>query len=385
MAHELISKTTPDAESGVASIRQRHAKANLGSPVKATFVVMLCSAGPGGMRSVVESYRRDGLFDKWDVRWLHTHVDGNLAQRLRVMLLALGQFVAWAFSKQVTLVHAHVAMRGSFWRKSLFASLARLFHIPVIFHLHGSETKVFYAQQGRLGKRLITRQFEKASMVILLSESWREFVLKIAPRARVAVVPNYVRLPVLTTRPSKRRVRILFLGVLGHRKGIYDLLEAMPRVLAANPDVELMVGGNGEIDVVRSKVSAARLEQNVSVLGWVSGDQKEELLRGADILVLPSYNEGFPMSLLEAMSYGLPVIASRAGGIPELVRDGVDGILVDAGDVGAIGAAVLRLAIDPAERARMGDAARRRVESHFSDRQLLPEIDRLYERVQGGA
>lgn len=345
-------------------------------------IVMLCTAARGGMRAVVEGYERDGLFERCNVTWLITHDEGSVWRRARLAMQAWLAFLALLLRGRVALVHSHMAMRGSFWRKSLFNATARLFSVPVVAHLHGSEFRQFYASLSPRGKRRVESEFVSCARVLVLSEAWRAFIVSIAPNARVETLPNYVVVPpVDTTGSSLGRtgtVEGLFLGVIGERKGVFDLLPAMAAAGPKAPSLHLMVCGNG--DVARAQVEAERLRisDRVSLPGWVTGDRKVSMLTRANFYVLPSHNEGLPMSLLEAMAQGLPVIATRVGGIPELVRDGIDGILIDAGDRDALASALIRMGNDDAWRAEAGVAARERVKSSFSREAVLPRLEAIY-------
>ncbi|MFT3968642.1 MAG: glycosyltransferase family 4 protein, partial [Sphingobium sp.] len=134
----------------------------------------------------------------------------------------------------------------------------------------------------------------------------------------------------------------------------------------------------GEVERARASARSMGIGNVVDLPGWIDGERKQDLLRTSGIYILPSHNEGLPVSLLEAMSHGLAVIGSRVGGIPELIRDGTDGLLVDAGDVAAIADALERLLSDDALRERLGSAARARIDDAFSDRAVLPLLDQLY-------
>ena len=343
-------------------------------------VVMLCTARRGGMRAVVEGYRDDGLFERYRIRWLQTNCEGPLWKRLGVAAAAYMRLCRMLLQRRVSALHSHMAMRGSFWRKSVFNATARAFGVPVIAHLHGSEFKDFYACQPGWRQRLIAREFERCERVLALSDSWVKFVRDIAPRARVVELPNYVRMPVLTAMPPspEESINVLFLGAVGERKGIYDLLPAFARALEAIPQMKLSIGGNGEIDRARVLARTLAIDGKVEFLGWISGGAKATALRAAHIYILPSHNEGLPVSILEAMSYGVPVIATRVGGIPELFRDGQDGVLVDAGDVSALADALVRLASSASMRTMVGNAGRSRVATHFSDTVVLPRLSDIY-------
>lgn len=343
-------------------------------------VVMICTEARGGMRSVVEGYKADGLFDRWNVVLLNSHIEGGLALRLTTATKAFFSLIGLLLSRRVSLVHCHAAMKGSFWRKSLLALISRMAGVPVIFHLHGSEMKSFVVKQPIFLQRLIGWLLEKQSVVVVLSESWLYYVKSISPKATVQILPNYVDLPDLHSKADSgvAVVEVLFLGLLGKRKGVYDLLPAFKEAVAQEPNLRLIIGGNGEVEQARALAENLKLEGNVEFAGWVSGEEKVRLLSRAQIYVLPSYNEGLPVSLLEAMSWQVPVISTRVGGIPEQVRDGVDGFLIDAGNRVALSAAIVKLAKDAGLRGRMGAAARDQVERNFSKQVVLPKLEELY-------
>ncbi|HMM55699.1 MAG TPA: glycosyltransferase [Candidatus Desulfobacillus sp.] len=349
-------------------------------------LVMLNSAGRGGMRSVVEAWQRDGLFARWNVRLLHTHVEGSLARRLLAAARALLQFAGLLLRGRVALVHAHVAMGGSFWRKALFSALARRFGVPVILHLHGSDLEIFHDARDALGRRLVRRELELAQRVLVLSGSWRGFVARVAPRARALVLANYVALPPAQACGLPHEgVNLLFLGILGRRKGIYDLLPAFREALGQAGGMRLRIGGNGEEAQVAAAIAELGLGGAAELLGWVDEAAREALLATADVFVLPSWNEGLPMGLLEAMAHGVPVVSTRVGGIPELVREGVDGFLVEPGDRAALAERLLRLARDEGLRRRMGAAARQRVAERYCAAAVLPLLEGVYAEAAGAA
>lgn len=345
-------------------------------------IIMLCTAARGGMRTVVESYEQDGLFKKWNIQLVHTHDEGSVLKRVKLFLLAFVKFIRIILLKDVALIHNHSAMRGSFWRKNVFSTLARMKGIPVILHLHGSEMEKFYYSQSSWGKKRITSVLHKANVVMVLSKSWEVFVLKIAPNANVQIVYNYVSLPKINNKPNVNdTVNVLFLGLIGKRKGVYDLIDAVKKVKLVRKNFKVLIGGNGEAESLQKLIAKNSLQEHVIYLGWVSGSAKEEYLCSCDIFILPSYNEGLPMSLLEAMSWGKPVISTRVGGIPELIRDNQDGIIVDAGSVEQISDSLIKLIESEEKRSLFGRSARKRIEEGFSDKVVLPQIDALYQRV----
>lgn len=343
--------------------------------------VMIWNAAKGGMRSVVEGYVADGFVAGQGIRLIHSYNDSGFVSRQFLLLRALFAYVLTLLTHKVDLVHVHSAMRGSFWRKSLFLIIARGFSIPVIFHLHGSEMKAFYAEQSPKGRERIRWVFEHAARVIVLSESWRTYIGSIAPRARIVVVHNYVSVPEVA-KPDKASVgpavQIVFLGLVGKRKGVADLIQAMARVHAVHPDARLTIGGNGDVAQAEAQIKALGLDECIEMAGWVGPEQRARLLSAADIYVLPSYNEGLPMGILEAMAYKAAVISTTVGGIPELITDGENGRLIAPGDVDTLAEALLALAGDATERLRLAANAHAALVASYSNTAVLPVLNALY-------
>jgi glycosyltransferase involved in cell wall biosynthesis len=228
-------------------------------------------------------------------------------------------------------------------------------------------------------KAIVRFVFDHCDRVVVLSHAWKDWVKGMCSNAHVAVIYNPVGFPPMMP-PWDRRVagRILFLGRLGQRKGSYDLLNAASKVAIKRPDLRLFLGGDGELNRVRETALELGISDKVELLGWVRGEEKERLLASAAVYVLPSYNEGLPMSVLEAMAAGLPILSTPVGGIPEAVTDGVEGFLVNPGDVRALADALDRLLGDPELARGMGVAARRKVERAFSADAVLPSVEALY-------
>jgi glycosyltransferase involved in cell wall biosynthesis len=334
----------------------------------------------GGISSVVNVYRAAGLFDRFPIVNLPAHCDGSVLAKLKIMLSAYTQFLWLLLIGRVGLLHVHVASRTSFWRKSIFFILAFLFGVPTILHLHGGEFTIFYEKEcGRFRKYLIRYVFNKATRIVVLSSTWKAWVQSISANPHVEAIYNPVVLP------DKAHVweackygTVLFLGQIRKQKGVYDLLEAAAKVAAVHSEFRLLLGGDGELKQVQARAEELGINNKIELLGWVKGSDKERYLAEAMIFVLPSYNEGLPMSVLEAMAEGLPIISTSIGGIPEAVTDGVEGFLIEPSDIEALTARLSQLLHDPDLARRMGEAAHRKAETVFSSDAVLPRLERLY-------
>jgi glycosyltransferase involved in cell wall biosynthesis len=301
---------------------------------------------------------------------------------------------AWVFATAVVrfmrllpkadIIHLHFSIGASVWRKSILTAIARLFGTPCVLHAHGGEFHEFFPRLPSLLQRWIVRWLKGSQRLIVLSESWKRYYLLTfaLPEEHVEILPNAIEWPAqVPHRVNKPTTSLLYLGRYQQSKGPLRLVNAL-RLL---PDevltkTHLVMAGDGDVESVRREVSAHGLEQRVTVLDWVNAEQRNSLLAGADVFVLPSLNEGLPMSILEAMSWGIPVVTSPVGGIPEVVQDGFNGFLVPPEDIPALANALRRLIEDEPLRLQMGANARVSVE-HLDIRRYWEKLEGIYRAV----
>lgn len=361
------------------TLQEPRGRAGPGYPAcRSVLMVGTDLAGMGGVRAVVAGYIEGGLFDRIDCAYVATHRYGSHLTKLKAALTGWLQVALRLHTLDAPLVHVHISPGASFWRKSVVCLLARLARRPYILHCHAGPFEKFHAQCPPPARRIVRAVFARASLVIALSESWRAILERISPQARIEVLPNAVSLPAPhdVRRAGGSAPTLLFLGDVGRHKGVFDLVHAFARIAARFPWLRLLCGGAGEIDEVRRLAARLELAGRIDCPGWLALEARNAALADAAMFVLPSYMEGMPMSLLEAMSWGLPVIATAVGGVPEIVTDEVNGVLIAPGDIDALAAAIARLMSDSALRGRLGGAARETIATRFS---LDTAVERLIE------
>jgi glycosyltransferase involved in cell wall biosynthesis len=157
-------------------------------------------------------------------------------------------------------------------------------------------------------------------------------------------------------------------------------VRAFAKVARKFPRAKLVLGGTGDLEGVQKLAAELGIADRLSCPGWLGPHAKSAALASSLIFLLPSHAEGMPMALLEAMSWGLPVIATPVGGIPQVVDPEVSGLLVAAGDIEALAGQIERLLADPALRKRLGANARTRIEIDFSLRDALERLTAIYNR-----
>jgi glycosyltransferase involved in cell wall biosynthesis len=291
------------------------------------------------------------------------------------------RYVALLLRGRVALAHVHVSTGMSFWRKLLFVCPALLAGVPAILHLHGADFEEFHRDGSALRKWVMRWLFDRVAAIIVLSASWQQWARRISRNPLIVPIYNPVVMPPASDASLREPSSILFLGQLGRRKGCYDLLEATALLVAKHPRIKVRMAGDGEVEKVKTAVERLGLREHVEVLEWVSGPRKSALLDSASVYALPSYCEALPMSVLEAMAAGLPVICTPVGGIPEAVTHGLEGVVVAPGNIAALADALDMFLENPEIRQRMGRAARLKIESGFSAARVLPQIENLYERL----
>jgi len=296
------------------------------------------------------------------INHIATLVNGSILRKLVGFGRAIWKFL-WALLRtKADLVHIHLSERGSVWRKAILTLIALVFRKPVIVHAHGPEFPSFYFGLPQLVKQGVSWVFGKSSRFIVLSESWKNFYLHNLrlKKEQVVVLSNPVKLPPqLPHRVNANPVTFVFLGRIGQRKGTFDLIRAFATLSPKyKTRSSLILAGDGDVEQAHSLVESLNLIQYITVLEWLDSEQRDALLARADIFVLPSYNEALPMALLEAMSWGLPVITTPVGGIPELVTQAKNGLLVDPGDIKQLSEAIQSLIEDENLRLSMGSTAR---------------------------
>jgi glycosyltransferase involved in cell wall biosynthesis len=255
----------------------------------------------------------------------------------------------------------------SLLEKTLLAGLLRKAGVRVVLSLRSEVVASDFIR-----RMVLAHACRSADVVICQSSSAAHALPRHpnAPHARVVVVPNWVDASIYASIPelplageAKRPpVSFLYLGWLEHYKGVMDVLAAFEYLVTLLPDTQLDICGEGRLSLaVRERIENTGLGNRVRLLGWVHGADKTRVLEKATALVLPSHTEGMPNAVLEAMASGRPVIATRVGGVPELVEDGRTGLLVEAGDIGALARAMQWMAEHRSEAGDMGRLGRRRV------------------------
>jgi glycosyltransferase involved in cell wall biosynthesis len=333
---------------------------------------------PGGMAAVVKTYSQYFISLKYISTWKSGGYFVKVCYAVKALIVA---FIRMSVDYRIRIVHIHTAAYASFYRKSIFVKMSKLFGKKVILHMHAADFEAFFQQSKNPEK--ILRIIKLCDVLVVLSQSWKQYFMKIGiAESKIAILNNIVSPPIIKEVKSKSvRIKLLFLGEIGKRKGVYDLLD----VLHANrhyyhDKLELRIGGNLEEDKLKGTLLNYGLTEFVTFEGWISGEKKIECLNWADIFILPSYNEGLPIAILESMSYGLPVISTNVGGIPEVLKTHKNGILITPGNLEEIDSSIRYFVNHKEKICEYGNCAKESIKEYLAE-SVVEKLQQLYNSI----
>lgn len=341
----------------------------------------------GGIAAVVNGYRTYGLGEGYEISYVESYCDGSKWKKLRKALQGYRDFAGRLHREQFDIVHIHSSFGPSFYRKMPFIYMAAAKKIPVVNHIHGADFVTFYEKASERKKRLIRKVYLKCSRLIALSEEWKKRLAGIVPEDRIEVIENYCIIPALKEHTeSAECVGLLFLGEIGERKGCFDIPKILAGVAEKNSGFLFTMAGDGrqeDVDLVKNRLREYGIPDKVIFPGWVRGTEKDALLRDSDIFLFPSYHEGMPVAVLEAMAYGKAVVSTNVGGIPKLIEHGENGYLCEPGDTAKLTEYLLHLMENPEKREKFGMQAREKVKNSYSMDVHIRKLCALYQAIAG--
>jgi len=335
---------------------------------------------PGGMAEAMRGLLASPLAERYRLEVVPTHRGPGPLQRLMVYCLALLRLTWWSVRGRGRIVHIHATVRGSMYRKAVLVLLAQALRRRVILHVHSGpgDVATFRAGLGRASVTLFHLAFRQADLVLAVSGASAAALELAFDVDRIEVVLNAAPAGPGEIPPRDRQgtpLAVYLGGFANPVKGGEVLLEALAG--AEERELRVMLAGPGELpEAGRRLVEGGRVRWR----GWLDAEGRDDALCEAEIFVLASTSEGLPMALLEAMSYGLAIVATEVGGVPDVAANGEDALLVPPGDPAALAAALSRLAVDPELRVRLGRAARESAEE-LGPAALADRLDELYRRL----
>ncbi|WP_409192481.1 glycosyltransferase family 4 protein [Bradyrhizobium sp. RDM4] len=294
------------------------------------------------------------------VSFVTTRGPGSILLSPLFLTQAIVRVVLLRLLGRADIVHINLSAFGSTYRKLILARISKICRLPYVLHLHSDQFDQFWDSRGSILKKEVDLMFLRSKKIIVLGSYWKQVVSDRLPDCseKIVIVPNATRTPDFRDQDIKKRAaNILFLGRLGPRKGVPELVRALAN-LGSKSGWRATLAGDGAVSDTRAAVERAGLGDRVSVPGWVGPAQVEALLRAANILVLPSFSENLPMSVIEGLAHGVPIVCTPVGALPDLIEDEKTGLIVEPGDVEGLASALARIIDDPGLMQRLGENGR---------------------------
>lgn len=340
----------------------------------------------GGITSVIQQL----IGYKWtnidvNMKFIPTFINGGDIKKSLFFFKGYLK-IMWLFiTNNIDIVHMHMSFNGSFYRKYLIHKICKKFKIKNVVHLHGSEFEKFYNNSTDSTKKKIRKLLSECSSFVVLGENLKAAIKKIEPSTNVYILNNSVHIPselVSYSMPFK----FLFLGVFFERKGLYDLVEAVEKLSSEGKinenKVQFLLAGSGpEEEKLRAKIADKKLEDFFDFVGWVSSDKKYNLLKESQAMILPSYHEGLPIAILEAISYGMPIISTNVGSINEAVIIDKTGFLIEPGDTISLANAIYKLLSSKGLWVTYSHNAKKLATSKFDENIMFSNLKGIYKNL----
>lgn len=335
----------------------------------------------GGMVTVVSNYLGYKDWDGINVYFIPTQINRNKLYLVCFFIWAYIKILFLITTKNIDIAHLHTAERGSFYRKAFLVKTLRFFGVKTIMHHHAAEFEQFYNDLTTSQKKYVKYILEKVDLNIVLGEVFYQSIKNKAPNSNVKILYNAVE--TYSHNPyNNNAVNVLFLGVFCKRKGIYDLLHVIKELdTQIDSNIKFYICGDGEAEKVNALINELSISNRIGYLGWIGKEQKQELFSNVMINVLPSYNEGLPMAVLETMAYGIPNISTNIASIPNVLFDNVNGFLVEPGDRIKLADSIKRLIEDKDLREQFSYNSYQLITDKFSLKNNIESLKQIYKSL----
>lgn len=346
---------------------------------KKVLVVATSRKTRGGITAVIKAHERGEQWNKFHCHWVQTHRDGSTLKKL--WYLGIG-YMDYIFRIPFyDTVHIHISQPITILRKGLMLKIAKLLGKKIIVHFHA-----FNVEDTVSGPKSnqYKKFFDNADRIIVLSRWWKDQLRKTLyiPEEKINIIYNPC--PPVDNKiidSIKKEKIILYAGTVTPRKGYADLIKAFSNVVKNHGDWKLHIAGNGEIQRGKDLAKELGISDKVMFHGWISGEVKDSLFSKASIFVLPSYAEGFPMAVLDAWAYGLPVITTPVGGIPDVAVDTENMLIFNPGDVPDLEDCLNKLISSKPLREKLSINSIKFAKGPFSEEQICRQLENIYNNV----
>ncbi len=342
-------------------------------------VVSLSKERRGGVAAVLTTLAEAGFFSE-QIIYHHSCGDGGQVRKLYSALQQWLAFVRAVRRHKPDLVHIHFSSDMSFWRKVPYIYWTRFCAVKLLLQVHPSHFRDYLQKQKAVVRKFMITVLKQADAIAFANREMVEFFRPWLPDQRLYYIENPIDLSRYVCRQGARKEQALFLGALLKGKGIYDIVRAAPLVIGRRPFFKFVLCGDHELDLVRRVIVQKGLANHFEIYSWIGYEAKVKLLAESLMLLLPSYSEGFPMVVLEAMACGLPVITTPVGGMATTFTDGEQVLFVEPRNPAQLAERILYLLDHPQVSQTLVAHARHYVQKHEVGH-VVNKIRNIYQQL----
>lgn len=334
----------------------------------------------GGITSVILAHEEGRQWNDYHCCWIETHRDKS---KLVKIIYFLRAFFLYVFlMPQYDIVHIHLSEPPSAIRKLPFMWWAKVWRKKTIAHFHSFSPDTTVKSRWA---SIYAYLFGKADTVIALSPYWKREIISAFPQieeCKICVIYNPCTCEQYTDIYEKKNT-ILYAGSVIARKGYVDLIMAFARIADSYKTWNLVLAGNGEIDKAKAIAEDLGIEERIDFTGWIKGRDKDRAFKEATVFCLPSYAEGFPMAVLDAWAYGLPVIATPVGGLPDIAVDENNVLFFPVGNIDALSRRLEQIITDQGLRTKLSAGGLKLSTTVFDKQTIASQLGDLYSTLVG--
>jgi glycosyltransferase involved in cell wall biosynthesis len=330
----------------------------------------------GGITSVIRAYNSFSIWNKYRCIWIETHIDANIFIKFSYFIRSLFKFMV--FFPKCTIVHIHFSEPKSLMRKTIFFIISKMFNKSVVAHFHSFSAETTLKGPYQVFYKFI---FNMSDHVIVLSNYWaNEIKRTLKCDEKISIIHNPCVKNRFSCKKKKNVKYILYAGTLNQRKGFMDLIKAFSLIYSNNKDWYLYLAGNGDTNKAIKYSCSLGISDRVKVLGWVNGAKKDIVYAEASIFCLPSYAEGFPVSILDAIAVSLPIITTPVGGIPDVLINNVNSLLFEPGNINELSFLLNKLIADENLYKKLSKESLKLSNTLFSEITIQNSIENIYRK-----
>jgi glycosyltransferase involved in cell wall biosynthesis len=337
--------------------------------------------GHGGISRVIKIWRENNFLDNYEAKYIST-VSGRGFSKVLYFFKAICVMLI-SINKKCKFIYIHTSSSKGFYRKTIIVLIGLLFRKTIILHFHPTHFCGFYSNTKGMRKAYITSILKYVDAFVVLSKNSKEFLLSYYPDKPIYVIENPVKISEMVNKTgvAREECSLLYLGCFIKAKGVYDLVDAIEIVALHYPNIHLDFFGNMEVEKLKSYVDDKKMSKYISVNNWINFEEKVEALYKHTLLILPSYSEGIPNVILEAMATKTPIISTVVGGLSEILVDRENSVITEVGNPQDLSEKILMCLRDKQLREKISNNAHREVEQKYDVGVIKKKVNEVFEGV----